>query len=189
MAFIWMSITDEGHHCIKSDIFFYTVNIVNDSFTRIADSLAIPLCKICVGILKVSFRVSDTEVFKAVRSILMYLHIDKGGDHDICAGPSKQHYRPPDRALRPLPTQPLTGIKMKMVNKSKHIFIVLVLPTKSVFKRWSKYAVHNIHRLVWGPAWPCTMTALYMRARKFVFLINENNHPTCCLFIKWWLHI
>ena len=87
MAFIGMSITDEGHHCIKSGIPIYTVNIVNDSFTRIADSLAIPLCKICVGILNVLFRVSDTEVFKAVRPILMYLNIDKGGDHTR-TGPS-----------------------------------------------------------------------------------------------------
>jgi hypothetical protein len=36
-----------------------------------------------------------------------------------------------------------------MVDKIRHIFIVLVLPTKSVLKHW-KHAVHNIHRLVWG---------------------------------------
>ena len=37
-------------------------------------------------------------------------------------------------ALGPLPTQPLTGMKMQMIIKIKHIlFIVLVLPTKSVF--------------------------------------------------------
>ena len=34
-----------------------------------------------------------------------------------------------------------------MVDKIKHIFLVLILPTKSVFKN---YAVYNIHRLAWG---------------------------------------
>jgi hypothetical protein len=33
-----------------------------------------------------------------------------------------------------LPTQPLAGIKLLTVDKIKYIFIVLVLPTKSVFK-------------------------------------------------------
>ena len=36
-----------------------------------------------------------------------------------------------------------------MVDKITHIFIVLVLPTKSVLKH-CKHVVHNIHRLVWG---------------------------------------
>jgi len=34
-----------------------------------------------------------------------------------------------------------------MVDKIKHTFIVLVLPTTSVFKQIKKYAVRNIHRL------------------------------------------
>ena len=39
------------------------------------------------------------------------------------------------------------------VDKIKHIFIVLVLPTKSVpFLALKKDAIHNIHRLVW-PLW------------------------------------
>ena len=33
-----------------------------------------------------------------------------------------------------LPKQPLAGIKMQMVDKIKHIFVVLVLPINSVFK-------------------------------------------------------
>jgi hypothetical protein len=36
-----------------------------------------------------------------------------------------------------------------MVDKIKHICIVLVFPTKSVFKH-KNHAVHNIHRLAWG---------------------------------------
>ena len=36
-------------------------------------------------------------------------------------------------SLGPIPTQPLTGIKLN-VDKINCIFIVLVLPTKSVFK-------------------------------------------------------
>ena len=41
--------------------------------------------------------------------------------------------RPPDKsiALGPIYTQPFTTVN---VDKIKHIFIVLVLPTKSVFK-------------------------------------------------------
>jgi hypothetical protein len=35
--------------------------------------------------------------------------------------------------LGPLPTQPLTGIKMLMIDRIKHIFILLKLPTKLVF--------------------------------------------------------
>ena len=35
-------------------------------------------------------------------------------------------------------------------DKIKHIFIVLVLTTKSMFKH-KKHAVHNTHRLAWGP--------------------------------------
>jgi hypothetical protein len=39
------------------------------------------------------------------------------------------------------------------VDKIKHIFIVLVLPTKSLpFLALKKDAIHNIHRLVW-PLW------------------------------------
>ena len=34
-----------------------------------------------------------------------------------------------------------------MVNRIKHIFIVLVLPTKLVIK----HSVYNIHRLTWAP--------------------------------------
>jgi hypothetical protein len=37
-------------------------------------------------------------------------------------------------AIGPLPTQPLTEIKMSIVDQIKHIFIVLVLPTKSVLE-------------------------------------------------------
>jgi hypothetical protein len=37
-----------------------------------------------------------------------------------------------------------------MVDQIKHICILLVLPTTSVFKHL-KPAVHNIHRLAWGP--------------------------------------
>jgi len=33
----------------------------------------------------------------------------------------------------------------------KHIFIILIFPTKSVFKLKKKHAVHNIHRLACGP--------------------------------------
>ena len=36
-----------------------------------------------------------------------------------------------------------------MVDKIKHIFIVLVLPTKSSLNI-KKHAVHYIHRLAWG---------------------------------------
>ena len=37
-------------------------------------------------------------------------------------------------AVRPISMQKLTEIKLLMVDKIKHIFIVLVIPTKSVFK-------------------------------------------------------
>ena len=37
-----------------------------------------------------------------------------------------------------------------MVDKMKHIFIVLPLTTKSVLKYKKKHAVHNKHRLAWG---------------------------------------
>ena len=37
-------------------------------------------------------------------------------------------------ALRSLSIQTLTEIKLYMVDKIKHIFLVLILPTKSVFK-------------------------------------------------------
>ena len=37
-------------------------------------------------------------------------------------------------ALRPISIQTLTEIKSYMVDKIKHIFLVLILPTKSVFK-------------------------------------------------------
>ena len=37
-------------------------------------------------------------------------------------------------ALRPISIQTLTEIKLYMVDKIKHIFLVLILPTKSVFK-------------------------------------------------------
>ena len=50
-------------------------------------------------------------------------------------------------ALRPISIQTLTEIKLYMVDKIKHIFLVLILPTKSVFKN---YAVYNIHRLAWS---------------------------------------
>ena len=40
--------------------------------------------------------------------------------------------------------------KIVIVDKIKHIFIVLAIPTISVFKH-KKYDVHNIHRLAWGP--------------------------------------
>ena len=72
-------------------------------------------------------------------------------------------------ALGPLPKQPLTGIKL-IFDKIKHIFIILIFPTKSVFKNIKKHAIHNIHRLAWGlmlvgpplncPTCPCTKTAL-----------------------------
>jgi hypothetical protein len=41
--------------------------------------------------------------------------------------------------------------KSVIVDKIKHIFIKLVLPTKSVLKTLKKHAVHNIHRLEWEP--------------------------------------
>ena len=41
--------------------------------------------------------------------------------------------------------------KNVIVDKIKHIFIVLVLPTKSIFKHLKKHAVHNIQILAWGP--------------------------------------
>jgi hypothetical protein len=37
-------------------------------------------------------------------------------------------------AVRPISMQTLTEIKLLIVDKIKHIFLVLVLPTKSVFK-------------------------------------------------------
>jgi hypothetical protein len=56
-----------------------------------------------------------------------------------------------------------------MTDKIKHIFIVLVLP-KNHCLSIKTHAVHNIHRLAWGPyargvpgkcsACPCIKTAL-----------------------------
>jgi hypothetical protein len=37
-------------------------------------------------------------------------------------------------ALKPISIQTLTEIKLYMVDKIKHIFLVFILPTKSVFK-------------------------------------------------------
>ena len=38
-----------------------------------------------------------------------------------------------------------------MVDKIKHIFLVLILPTKSVFKNKKLCRIqHSLHRLVWG---------------------------------------
>jgi len=37
-----------------------------------------------------------------------------------------------------------------VVDKIKHICIVLIFPTKSVFKYKKKHAVHNINKLAWG---------------------------------------
>jgi hypothetical protein len=46
----------------------------------------------------------------------------------------------------PIPTQPPIGKKTVNVYKIKHIYIVLVFPTKSVFKQGlEKHTVHNIH--------------------------------------------
>ena len=49
-------------------------------------------------------------------------------------------------ALGPLPTHTHRN-KTVNIDKIKYIFIVLVLPTKSVLK----HTVHDKHRLVWGP--------------------------------------
>ena len=55
--------------------------------------------------------------------------------NDVRPGPSCQQYRPRESsALRPISIQTLTEIKLYMVDKIKHIFLVLILPTKSVFK-------------------------------------------------------
>jgi hypothetical protein len=44
--------------------------------------------------------------------------------------------------------QTLTDIKLKMVDKIKHIFLVLILPTKSVFKNKKLCRIqHSLHRL------------------------------------------
>jgi hypothetical protein len=70
--------------------------------------------------------------------------------NDVRSGPSYQQYRPSQiSALKPLSIQPLKEIKLEMVYKIKHIFLVLVLPTKSVLNI-KNHAVYNIHRLVWG---------------------------------------
>jgi hypothetical protein len=55
-----------------------------------------------------------------------------------------------------------------------NIFIVLMLPTKSVFKALKKHVVYNIHRLAWDPyvrgapcncpACPCVKTTLITTA-------------------------
>ena len=37
-----------------------------------------------------------------------------------------------------------------MVDKIKHIFIVFVLPTKSVFKHLKTCYAQHVHRLAWG---------------------------------------
>jgi hypothetical protein len=46
----------------------------------------------------------------------------------------------------PLPAQPLKGIKLHMSIK----LIVLVLPTNQCLSI-KKHAIHNMHRLTWGP--------------------------------------
>ena len=45
--------------------------------------------------------------------------------------------------------QTLTEIKLYMVDKIKHIFVVLILPTNQCLNI-KNYAVYNIHRLAWG---------------------------------------
>ena len=37
-----------------------------------------------------------------------------------------------------------------MVDKIKHIFLVLILPTQNQCLKIKNYAVYNIHRLAWG---------------------------------------
>ena len=58
-----------------------------------------------------------------------------------------------------------------MVDKIKHIFLVLILPTKSVFKN---YAVYNIHRLAWGSfAFGTTIVPIHKTALRTV---TDNVH-------------
>ena len=42
-----------------------------------------------------------------------------------------------------LPTQPLTGIQMWMDDTIEHMLIVLVLPTTSVFKHYTKCSTQH----------------------------------------------
>ena len=85
-------------------------------------------------------------------------------------GSLKKHYRSPGNTVHGTHTY-ITTDRNKNVNVDKIkytcIFIVLVPLTKSVLK---KNAVHNIHKLAWGPyargpscncpACPCVKTAL-----------------------------
>ena len=48
------------------------------------------------------------------------------------------YYSVQSSALGPLPTQPLTGIKMSMVDNSKYICSILVFPTNLLFKHLKK---------------------------------------------------
>ena len=84
---------------------------------------------------------SNYILFFLYLSVLLYIQ----GRLNSTIGPGKSY------ALGPLPKQPLTGIKL-IFNKIKHIFIILVFPTKSVFKNIKKkHAIHNLHRLAWAP--------------------------------------
>ena len=78
-----------------------------------------------------------------------------------------------------------------MVNRIKHIFIVLVLPTKLVIK----HSVYNIHRLTWAPmlvsapgncpACPCIKTTLTSsRSKTFAGTYQLTGIGIKLLFLK-----
>jgi hypothetical protein len=78
--------------------------------------------------------------------------------------------------------------KTANMDNIKHIFIILIFPTKSVFKNIKKHAIHNIHRLAWGlmlvgpplncPTCPCTKTALCIHfVAQSISSMQANNNP------------
>jgi hypothetical protein len=66
-------------------------------------------------------------------------------------GPSLQHYRARAKQCTGGHFYSTThSNKTVNVDKIKHLFILLVLPTKSVFIH-KRHAVDRLHRLEWGP--------------------------------------
>ena len=70
------------------------------------------------------------------------------------------------------------------VDKIKHIFIVLVLPTKSVLNIKKKNAVYNIPKLLWGPR----ATAQHVHALRQHCLHPLHNYDLNKLTSPWTNH-
>ena len=86
-------------------------------------------------------------------------------------------------ALGPLPTQPLTGIKIYKWSIKLYIYLLHWYSQKNQRLNIKKQAVRNIYRLAWGacmvighpgncPVFPCFTTALYSTSNRLMTYIS-----------------